>query len=154
MVPAICLCTINSSANKEKIARAPHLLYINNGDGTFRDALEEYGLDRFYFFSTAAMFGNVNNDGYPDIFVGNYFNEFAGNLNLINDVVIEASKQTSKCNLFINKQRKLLEDEHPYYGLTHKGFGFGGVFSEYDNDGDLDLVVNHDFGYKNTQQVL
>ncbi|MBO9572983.1 MAG: CRTAC1 family protein, partial [Chitinophagaceae bacterium] len=35
------------------------------------------------------------------------------------------------------------------YGITHSGFGFGGVFTDYDNDGDLDILVNHDFGYKN-----
>ena len=144
------VCTINSSANKEKVPRAPNLLYINNGNGTFRDASAEYGIDKHYSFSTAAMFGDVNNDGYPDLFVGNYFAEFTGKLSLLDDAAIVGSKQTSECNLLINKDGKFMEDEHKSYGLTHKGFGFGGAFTDYDNDGDLDLIVNHDFGYKNT----
>ena len=32
--------------------------------------------------------------------------------------------------------------------MNHKGFGFGGVFTDFDNDADQDLLVNHDFGYK------
>jgi enediyne biosynthesis protein E4 len=144
------IVTINSSANKEKVPRAINLLFINNGNGTFRDATTEYHLDKFYSFSTAAMFGDVNNDGYPDIYVGNYFKEFAGKLNLLNDAEIVGSKQSAKGYLLINKEGKYFEDEYDKYGLTHKGFGFGGVFSDFDNDGDLDLQINHDFGYKNT----
>ena len=40
------------------------------------------------------------------------------------------------------------------YGLDFRGFGFGGVFTDYDNDGDQDLIVNHDFGYKRTPNML
>lgn len=148
------ICTINSSANKEKIPRAPNLLFINNGNGTFRNATMEYGLDKYYSFTTAAMFGDVNNDGFPDIYVGNYFKEFAGKLSLIDDAVIVGSKQMAKGYLLINKEGKYFEDEYDKYGLKHKGFGFGGVFTDYDNDNDLDLIVNHDFGYKNTPNKL
>ncbi len=144
------IVTINSSANKEKVPRAPNLLFINNGDGTFRDATTEYGLDKLYSFSTAAMFGDVNNDGYPDLYVGNYFKEFEGKLNLLDDEQIVASQQSAKGFLLINKGGKYFDNEYEKYNLTHKGFGFGGVFSDFDNDGDLDLQVNHDFGYKNT----
>lgn len=148
------VCTINSGANREKIPRAPNLLFINNGNGTFRDATVEYGLDRYYSFSTAAMFGDVNNDGYPDIYVGNYFKEFTGKLNLIDDAVIVNSNQMAKGYLLINKEGRYFEDEYDAYGLMHRGFGFGGVFTDFDNDHDLDLLVNHDFGYKNTPDKL
>ncbi len=144
------VCTINSSANTEKFPRAPNILYINNGDGTFRDATAEYGLDKHYSFTTAAMFGDVNNDGYPDIYVGNYFKEFGGTLNLLDDAAIVKSNQSSEGNLFINKGGKYFKDEYEEYGLIHRGYGFGGAFTDYDNDGDLDLIVNHDFGYKTT----
>ncbi len=36
--------TITAKKKKEKIPRAPNLLFINNGNGTFRDATKEYGL--------------------------------------------------------------------------------------------------------------
>lgn len=148
------ICTINSSDNKEKINRAPNLLFINNGNGTFRNATTEYRLQDLNSFTTAAMFGDVNNDGYPDLYVGNYFREFAGKLSLIDDEVIVNSKQMAKGNLLINHEGKYFTDEYDSYGLSHKGFGFGGVFTDFDNDHDLDLLINHDFGYKNTPNLL
>ena len=49
------------------------VLYINNKNGTFSDATDKYGLKKLNSFSTGASFGDVNADGYPDIYVGNYF---------------------------------------------------------------------------------
>lgn len=48
----------------------------------------------------------------------------------------------------INKNGEYFEDQYEKYGLTHRGFGFGGVTTDIDNDGDQDIFVNHDFGYK------
>ncbi|WP_114748507.1 CRTAC1 family protein [Pleomorphovibrio marinus] len=140
--------TIKLRDSKDPIPRAENLLFINNGDGTFRNATEEFGLDRYQTFSTGAMFGDINNDGYPDIFVGNYFNMFDGKLHIMNDAIIVGSNQMAEGLLLINKKGKSFENQYEKYGLGFKGFGFGGVFSDYDNDGDLDLIVNHDFGYK------
>ena len=148
------ITTITTKENKEKIPRAPNLLFINNGNGTFRNATKEYGLEEYLSFSTAAMFGDVNEDGYPDLYVGNYFKEFQGKLNLIDDEAIVGSKQMAKGYLLINKNGKRFVDEYTEYGMLHKGFGFGGVFSDFDNDHDLDLIINHDFGYKNTPNKL
>jgi len=148
------ITTITTKENKGKIPRAANLLFINNGNGTFRDATKEFGLDQLLSFSTAAMFGDVNGDGYPDIYVGNYFNEYSGKLSLIDDAIIVGSKQMAKGNLLINHQGKYFKDEYEDYGMTHKGFGFGGVFTDFDNDHDLDLIINNDFGYKNNSNRL
>src|SRR3989337_1291667 len=83
--------TITTKDNLEKIPRAPNLLYLNNGDGTFRDATHEFGLDEYLTFSTGAMFGDVNVDGYPDLYVGNYFQQFEGKLHVMNDAIIVVS---------------------------------------------------------------
>ena len=148
------ITTITTKENKEKVPRAPNLLFINNGNGTFRNATKEYGLEEYLSFSTAAMFGDVNEDGYPDLYVGNYFKEFQGKLSLIDDEIIVGSKQMAKGYLLINKNGKKFVDEYTEYGMLHKGFGFGGVFTDFDNDHDLDLIINHDFGYKNTPNKL
>ncbi len=148
------IATITTKENTGKIPRAANLLFINNGNGTFRDAKAEYGLEQYLSFSTAAMFGDVNEDGYPDIYVGNYFRAFEGKLSLIDDEAIVGSKQMANGYLLINKNGKKFEDEYIDYGMYHKGFGFGGVFTDFDNDHDLDVIVNHDFGYKNTPNRL
>jgi hypothetical protein len=146
--------TITTKDNIEKIPRAPNLLYINNGDGTFKDATNEFRLDEYLTFSTGAMFGDVNIDGYPDLYVGNYFQQFEGKLHVMNDAIIVGSKQMANGLLLINKGGKYFEDQYKDYGLAYKGFGFGGAFSDFDNDHDLDLIINHDFGYKSIPNKL
>jgi enediyne biosynthesis protein E4 len=146
--------TITLRNKKLPVPRAMNLLFLNLGNGQFRDATKEYGLDHLVSFSTGASFGDINADGYPDLYVGNYFNDFRGELTYINDATIVGATQTSKGYLLLNRGGKRFEDVYEDYDLTHKGFGFGGVFSDYDNDGDLDLIVNHDFGYKRTPNLV
>ncbi|MEL6252817.1 MAG: CRTAC1 family protein [Bacteroidota bacterium] len=148
----ITTITVKDTANK--IPRAMNLLFLNKGDNTFRNATEEFGLDELITFSTAPNFGDFNADGYPDLFVGNYFHEYEGGLDHISDATIVNEHQTAKGHLLLNKGGKSFENVYEDYGLSHKGFGFGGVFTDFDNDGDQDLFVNHDFGYKRTPDLL
>ena len=131
-----------------RIPRAINLLFLNNGDNTFSDATESFGLDQYFAFSTGATFGDFNGDGFPDLYVGNYFLEYDGPLTEINDATIVNASKTAKGFLFLNKNGKKFVNVYEKYGLIHKGFGFGGLFTDYDNDGDQDLIINHDFGYK------
>ncbi len=146
--------TITSKDSLKVIPRAPNLLFLNNGDMTFRDATTEYKLDQLYSFSTGANFGDINADGYPDLYVGNYFLEYEGELSEISDATIVGANQTAKPYLLINKGGKYFEDKYEDYGLDHRGFGFGSVFSDFDNDADQDIFVNHDFGYKAVPNYL
>jgi tetratricopeptide (TPR) repeat protein len=45
-------------------------LYKNRGDGTFRDVTREAGLDKV-FMPMGANFGDIDNDGFLDIYLGN-----------------------------------------------------------------------------------
>lgn len=146
--------TITRKDVKQVIPRAINLLFINNGNGTFRDATKEYGLDQLFSFSTSASFGDFNADGWPDIYVGNYFNEYTGKLSVINDNTVVEANQIAKGNLFVNEKGKKFKDVYSNYGLDFRGFGFGGIFTDFDNDGDQDIFVNHDFGYKRTPDML
>lgn len=150
----IVITTINSKVDKNEIPRAPNLLFLNDGNLTFHDATEEFGLSEMISFSQGASFADVNADGYPDLFIGNYFKEYQGKLHIMNDGIIVGSNQMSKAYLLINHKGKSFKDEYEDFGFTHKGFGFGGAFSDFDNDGDLDLIVNHDFGYKSQPNLL
>ena len=148
------ITTITERGKKLPIPREINLLYINTGNGTFRDATKEYGLDKMYSFSTGASFGDINADGWPDIYVGNYFNQYEGKLSVINDNTVVEANQIAKGYLLVNDGGKKFHDAYAEYGLDYRGFGFGGIFTDYDNDGDQDLFVNHDFGYKRTPDIM
>lgn len=140
--------TINTTDGSQQIPRARNLLFLNQEGKNFRDATTEYGLEGFNSFSTGPSFGDVNADGYPDLFVGNYFQNFEGTLGVLKDATIVSAHQTAKSYLLINWGGEKFVDASDDYGIDHKGFGFGGVFTDVDNDNDQDLLVNQDFGYK------
>ena len=101
-------------------------LYKNLGDGTFKDVTAETGIGGVYM-TMGANFGDVDNDGFLDIYLGNGGPEYgalAPNTLLRNDegkrfVDISASSRT---------------------GDIHKGHGIG--FADLDNDGNEDIVAN------------
>lgn len=148
------ITTINTTDGKNTIPRAINLFFLNNGDLTFKDATTDYQLDQLNSFSTGASFGDVNADGYPDLYIGNYFLEFEGTLGVLKDATIVSAHQTARGYLLINKNGNYFENQYEDYDLEHRGFGFGALFTDYDNDADQDLLVNHDFGYKAVPNYL
>ncbi|MDC3132802.1 CRTAC1 family protein [Flavobacteriaceae bacterium] len=130
------------------IPRARNLLFLNKGNGKFEEVGQAYGIAHAESFSTGVAFGDVNADGYPDIYVGNYFTDYEGGLKEISDATIVNAGKTAKGYLYINKKGKRFVNSYKAYGLEHRGFSFGGVFTDFDNDHDMDIIVNNDFGYK------
>ncbi len=148
----IFITTISSVSSNEVLA-AINMLYINNGDATFSNRSEEYGFGDHLSFSTGAAFGDINLDGYPDLFVGNFFDGFKGRLDQYSGIVSSDSKPAWDF-LYINKGGDYFEEVGEAWGVQSLGLGFGGVFTDYDNDRDLDLIVINDFGYKVTPNML
>ena len=148
------ITTITTTNGKNIIPRAKNLLLLNNGDSTFKDVTNEYGLEDLNSFSTGPSLGDIDADGYPDLFVGNYFQEFTGKLGIIKDATIVSANQTARSYLLKNNEGNSFKNVYDDYGLGHKGFGFGGVFTDFDNDQDQDLLVNQDFGYKAVPNFL
>jgi len=142
------ITTNTTMDSTQVIPRAINLFFLNNGDNTFRDATTEFGLDQMNSFSTGVNFGDFNADGYPDAYVGNYFHDYTGPLDEINDATMVNANNTAQGYLLLNQKGKRFKNVYEEYGMNHKGFGFGGVFTDFDNDGDQDLFVLHDFGYK------
>jgi enediyne biosynthesis protein E4 len=101
-------------------------LYINKGNWKFEDVSEEAGIaggDKWY---TGVTMGDVNADGWLDIYVCN-----SGGLvgyNRPND-------------LFINQRNGSFKEEAAKYGLDDKGLTTHAAFFDYDHDGDLDCFV-------------
>lgn len=50
-------------------------LFQNNGDGTFTEVAAKVGLDDINAFIKGAVWGDINNDGWPDLFLSQYNGE-------------------------------------------------------------------------------
>ena len=56
----------------DKRSTAAHRLYHNEGNGRFRDATAEAGLDKPLFYSNGVAVADYDNDGWPDLLVTGY----------------------------------------------------------------------------------
>lgn len=133
---------------------APNLLYLNNGNGTFTEVTEAWDIQDDRVNSMGASFGDINGDGYPDLFVCNYFSNSTTGISIYNEQTITNSFRPSEDYLYINLGGKRFVEVSKYYGLDYVGFGFLGLFTDFDNDQDLDLYVANDFGFKSTPNML
>ena len=91
--------------------------------GIFTDVTAEIGVDLFR--TRSATFGDFDNDGRPDLYLTESWNDDGGSVLLHNDGDGSFSDQTSMIQADLS-------------GIV-KGSGSG--FADYDNDGDLDLHV-------------
>ncbi len=100
-------------------------LYHNNRDGTFTDVTYEAGLARSYG-AMAAQYGDIDNDGWLDIYLGN-----GG-----------PPMDTYEPNILLrNTGQGTFVDITESAGVGNLGKGHGATFADYDNDGDLDLYA-------------
>ena len=106
--------------------RRGNTLLENNSDLTFRDVSEVSRSD-LKIFAMCTTIGDVNNDGWLDIYVTN---THQGNSLLIN----QGKYETDHSPFFID-----VADD---VGVGFYGFGWGSNFLDGDNDGDLDLYVS------------
>ncbi len=100
-------------------------LYHNNRDGTFTDVTHDAGLARTYG-AMAAQYGDIDNDGWLDIYLGN-----GG-----------PPMDTYEPNILLrNTGQGTFVDITDSAGVGNLGKGHGATFADYDNDGDLDLYA-------------
>jgi hypothetical protein len=98
--------------------------FVNNGDGTFRDATEKsIGFDTKKGMN--AEWADYDNDGLLDIYVTNITDEYMKEGNF----------------LWRNNGNLTFTDVSRETGTYDTGWGWGAKFFDYDNDGWLDLYV-------------
>lgn len=135
-------------------AYGPGTLFRNNGDGTFADVTASAGATNVHW-STNCAFGDYDRDGRLDLYVANYMT--------FDDSVPRRGKNP-KCKflgidvfcgpqglqgepdvLFHNNGNGTFTDVTKSAGIKDPNYyGFGVVFSDFDNDGWPDIYVAND----------
>jgi hypothetical protein len=117
-------------------------LYRNRGDGTFEDATAGSGLD-FVSPATAATFFDYDNDGLPDLYVGNNGDAFKAS-----PKIPFYATNGEPNRLFHNVDGHRFVDVTRTSGTGHTGWTLAVTATDFDGDGHVDLGVANDFGRK------
>ena len=121
-------------------------LYINNGDSTFTDISISAGIHLDSSWAYTASFGDYNNDGLLDIHVGNYLDTIGFIKDSSGVNVIGYQHQCSANTLWLNNGDLTFTNVSSSTGAGETGCNLSSVFTDYDNDGDVDIMNANDFG--------
>ena len=112
---------------------APNLLYINQGDGTFKEMAHAYGLD-VKDSSVMAAFCDYDRDGWLDVY--------------ITTSILDNAKHPDgqRGYLFHNNRNGTFTDVTDKAGIVGESKSHSATWWDFDNDGWPDLYVANDFG--------
>jgi hypothetical protein len=97
-------------------------LLRNNCDGTFTDVTDQSGLGATVTETNSAVWADIDNDGYLDLFIAN---------------------EKSPSQLFRNRGDGTFEDISHAAGIDRTEFSKGVAAADYDNDGYVDFYVSN-----------
>lgn len=117
--------------------KSPNELYLNSGKAPFFHRQQNPIWEGLARGTMSASWGDVDNDGDLDVFLANagYYKQVSNQL-LLND---------GQGNFTLHTESGLSEDG---------GCSYGSAFADYDNDGDLDLIVANGFCKENLENWL
>ncbi len=122
-----------------------NLLFVNNGDLTFTEQAEKYGLaDKGY--STQAAFFDYDKDGDLDCFVLNHsVSKYA--TGVTENVEIRNLKNPDYASRLYRNDNGHFNDVSDSAGITSNvlSFGLGIALSDFNNDGWPDIYISNDF---------
>jgi len=126
------------------------VLLKNDCDGTFTDVTAGSGLEASEERrGTHASWGDYDNDGFLDLYVANH-------MAMAGSSVTGATEQIKAQDyIFHNNGNGTFTDvSNMLMGTTRQGMGFGGGWTDFDLDGDLDVLVIHDCPFDFTAPQL
>ncbi|MBI2921542.1 MAG: VCBS repeat-containing protein [Planctomycetes bacterium] len=107
-----------------------NLLWRNLGGLKFEEVAADYGLDD-RGWSLAATWGDVNDDGWPDLVLGNDFGDK---------------------KLYMSDGEGGFDEVAEDIGIYDRGFGMSAALGDTDNDGDFDVFFSN--MYSNTNWIF
>ncbi len=115
-----------------------NVLHKNKDGNSYEDFTDQAGIpcdkvDDLNSTSWGSAFLDIDNDGFEDLFVANGYIPAAK--------FIETSK-TDADKLFLNNGDETFTDIADASGLAYPGISRGMAYTDFENDGDLDIVVN------------
>ncbi len=112
---------------------APNLLYINQGNGTFKEQGHAYGLD-IKDSSVMAAFCDYDRDGWLDVYIAT-------------NILDTAKNPTGQRGFLLHNNRNgTFTDVTERGGITGETQSHSATWWDYDNDGWPDLYVANDYG--------
>ena len=142
---------------------ARNTLQLNRGNTQFSE-IGMYSGVHATDWSWASLFVDFNNDGWKDLFISNGIPKRLNDIDYINyasneevQAKIRANKLEEKDlalvekfpqiklknKFYLNKQQARFEDIAAAIKNDEPSFSNGSAFADFDNDGDLDIVVNN-----------
>ncbi len=112
---------------------APNLLYVNQGDGTFKEMAHAYGLD-IKDACGMASFGDYDRDGWLDVYITTNLLDSAKHPNGQRGYLLHNNRDGTFTNVTDRA------------GITGESSSHSATWWDYDNDGWPDLYVANDYG--------
>jgi enediyne biosynthesis protein E4 len=147
-----------------------NMLQLNNGNNTFSEIGQLSGIHQTEW-SWSPLLADFDNDGNRDLIVTNgfprditdkdfaNFRSDAGGALATNEILLDSVPVVKIPNYaFLNNGDLTFKDVTDAWGLSDPSFSYGAAFADFDNDGDLDYVVNNindeAFFYRNNLMEL
>ncbi len=138
-----------------------NMLQLNMGEGLFAEIAQLSNISNTDW-SWSALFFDASNNGFKDLLITNgyfrdytnrdflkykgdyYFKQAVANEKADTLHLVTSMTSTPIHNYFFENQGNLeFKDRSVEAGFSEKNFSSGAAYADLDNDGDLDLVINH-----------